>query len=78
MAYIVGTDRTQAVLFPEVIDDYISADNPVRFLDAFVAQLDVGALGFQRSVPAAGAGDASQHRADVVAARTATRLQDHR
>ncbi len=52
MAYIVGTNRTQAVLFPEVLDDYISADNPVRFLDVFVAQLDVGALGFQRSVPA--------------------------
>ncbi len=40
------------MLFPAVLDDYISAENPVRFLDAFVAQLDVGALGFQRSVPA--------------------------
>jgi transposase/macrodomain Ter protein organizer (MatP/YcbG family) len=52
MAYIIGTDRTQAVLFPEVLDDYINADNPVRFLDAFVAQLDLRALGFQRTVPA--------------------------
>jgi transposase/macrodomain Ter protein organizer (MatP/YcbG family) len=52
MAYIAGTDRSQAVLLPEVLDDYVGADNSVRFLDAFVAQLDLGALGFQRAVPA--------------------------
>src|SRR3990170_2240618 len=52
MAHIAGTDRTQAVLLPEVLDDYVRPDNPVRFLDAFVAQLDLGALGFQRAVPA--------------------------
>ena len=52
MAHIAGTDRTQAVLLPEVLDDYVTADNPVRFLDAFVAQLDLSALGFQRAVPA--------------------------
>ncbi len=52
MAYIAGPDRTQAVLLPEVLDDYVGADNPVRFLDAFVAQLDLDALGFQRAVPA--------------------------
>ena len=52
MAYIAGPDRSQAVLLPEVLDDYVGADNPVRFLDAFVAQLDLDALGFQRAVPA--------------------------
>lgn len=52
MAYIAGPDRSQAVLLPDVLDDYVRADNPVRFLDAFVAQLDLGALGFQRAVPA--------------------------
>ena len=52
MAYIAGTDRSQAVLLPEVLDDYVGAENPVRFLEAFVAQLDLGALGFQRAVPA--------------------------
>jgi transposase len=30
----------------------VGADRPVRFLDAFVAQLDLAALGFQRAVPA--------------------------
>jgi len=52
VAYIAGPDRTQAVLLPEVLDDYVGADNPVRFLDAFVAQLDLAAVGFQRAVPA--------------------------
>jgi len=52
MAHIAGTDRTQAVLLPEVLDDYVTAANPVRFLDAFVAQLDLATLGFQRAVPA--------------------------
>jgi transposase len=52
VADIAGTDRSQAVLLPEVLDDYVGAGNPVRFLDAFVAQLDLGALGFQRAVPA--------------------------
>lgn len=52
MAYIAGPDRTQAVLLPEVLDDYVGADNPVRFLDAFVGHLDLGALGFQRAEPA--------------------------
>jgi len=52
MAHLAGTDRTQAVLLPDVLDDFVTADNPVRFLDAFVAQLDLGALGFQRAVPA--------------------------
>jgi transposase/macrodomain Ter protein organizer (MatP/YcbG family) len=52
MAYIAGPDRTQAVLFPDLLDDYVAGDNPVRFLDAFVAHLDFAALGFRRAVPA--------------------------
>ena len=52
MAYIAGADRTQAVLLPDVLDDVVGADHPVRFLDAFVAQLDLAALGFRRAVPA--------------------------
>jgi hypothetical protein len=30
MAHIAGTDRTQAVLLPDVLDDYVTPDNPVR------------------------------------------------
>jgi transposase len=52
MSYIRGVDRSQQVLFPETLDEYLREDNPVRFLDAFVGQLDLGALGFARAVPA--------------------------
>jgi transposase len=45
-----GLDRHQTLLLPERLEDYIAADNPVRFLDAFVASLDVRALGFAHAV----------------------------
>lgn len=50
--YIPVADRTQAILFPESLDDYIAADNPVRVIDAFVDQLDMDRLGFARATPA--------------------------
>jgi transposase len=49
MGYIEGVDRDQQVLFPEVLDDYVGAENPVRFIDAFVTSLDLTALGVQRA-----------------------------
>jgi transposase len=55
MGYIEGVDRDQQVLFPEVLDDYVGAENPVRFIDAFVTSLDLTALGVQRATaPATG------------------------
>ncbi len=53
MRYIEGTPREQKLLFPERIDDYIEADNPVRFIDAFVDSLDLSAAGFKRTTLAA-------------------------
>jgi transposase len=53
MGHIEGASRFQQVLFPEVLDDYIVADNPVRFIDAFVDSLDLDAFGFRRTQPAA-------------------------
>src|SRR6202023_4209573 len=41
MTHISGFERSQLLLLPEVIDDYIVADNPVRFIDAFVDGLDL-------------------------------------
>jgi hypothetical protein len=35
-------------LLPEAIDDYVVADNPVRFIDAFVGGLDLAAAGIKR------------------------------
>ena len=53
MNHRAGLDRSQTLLFPERLEDYIAAENPVRFLDAFVAQLDLAALGFGRTQVAA-------------------------
>jgi len=51
--YIAGADREQGWLLPERLEDYVGADNPVRFLDAFVDSLDLAALGFQHAQPEA-------------------------
>src|SRR5262245_17035248 len=52
MGHIHGANRHEVILFPERLDDYIAEDNPVRFLDAFVDELDLAACGFRRAVPA--------------------------
>jgi Transposase and inactivated derivatives len=46
MNHVIGLAREQITLFPEAIEDYISAENPVRFLDAFVDQLDTIKMAF--------------------------------
>ena len=51
--FIEESDRTQGFLLPESIDEYVSADNPVRVIEAFVEELDLGALGFDRVQPEA-------------------------
>src|SRR5271170_4180298 len=48
MTHIQGHDRAQLLLLPEAVDDYVGADNPVRFIDAFVEGLDLQAAGFAR------------------------------
>ncbi len=53
MAYIEGHARDQALLLPASVEDYVAADNPVRFIDAFVDGLDPGGAGFLRSRPKA-------------------------
>ena len=44
--FIEGTDRSQSTLFPECLEDWIDEDNPVRVIDVFVNELDLGKLGF--------------------------------
>ena len=44
--FIKGEDRSQVTLLPECLDDYIGEDNPVRVVDAFVDELDLGERGF--------------------------------
>jgi transposase len=48
MTHISGFERSQILLLPEAVDDYVGVDNPVRFLDAFVDELDLSAAGFAR------------------------------
>lgn len=55
MAYIEGHARDQALLLPASVEDYVAADSPVRFIDAFVDDLDLGEAGFS-SVAAEGDG----------------------
>lgn len=49
MNHRTGLDRSQTLLFPERLEDYLAAENPVRFLDAFVASLELHALGFTKA-----------------------------
>jgi transposase len=44
--FVEGQDRGQSTLFPECLEDWIDADNPVRVIDAFVDRLDLADLGF--------------------------------
>ena len=51
MGHISGEDRSQLLLLPDAVDDYVGPDNPVRFIDAFVDSLDLEETGFQRVRP---------------------------
>jgi transposase len=50
--FVEGADRHQVTLLPNCLEDYVGDDNPVRVVDAFVDELDLGALGFAGIVPA--------------------------
>src|ERR1700744_3674738 len=51
MAHITGHDRSQTLLLPESLDDYVGPENPVRFIEAFVDGLDLTTAGFIRVAP---------------------------
>ncbi len=53
MSHISGISRSQLLLLPETVDDYVGPDNPVRFIEAFVDSLDLAAAGFGRTLPKA-------------------------
>lgn len=50
--FIEGQSRTQSTMFPEVLDDYIHEDNPIRDIDMFINSLELSKLGFARCQPA--------------------------
>jgi transposase len=49
--FIQGESRTQSTLLPELLDDYICEENPVRVIDVFVDSLDLTQMGF-KTMPA--------------------------
>ena len=50
--FVQGEDRRQDYLLPASLDDYVSADNPVRAVEAFIDALDLNALEFAGMTPA--------------------------
>jgi len=50
--FVEGANRNQATLLPERLEDFISEDNPVRIVDAFVDELDLASMGFEGTAPA--------------------------
>jgi transposase len=63
--FVEGVDRGQSTLFPDRLEDWIGDDNPVRVIDVFVDQLDLGGLGFDRVAPQA-TGRPSYHPSDLL------------
>ncbi len=53
MKHIQGISRSQTLLLPACVDDYVGPDNVVRFIDAFVDSLDLAVAGFGRTLPEA-------------------------
>ena len=51
--FVQSDERTQDTLLPGRLEDYVSEDNPVRVVDAFVERLDLDQLGFAGMRPAA-------------------------
>ncbi|KUO67923.1 MAG: transposase [Alphaproteobacteria bacterium BRH_c36] len=51
--FIEGGERDQLLLLPASLEDYVEQDNPVRVVDAFIDELDLGAIGFSGVTPAA-------------------------
>ena len=51
--FVEGQDRRQTTLLPDCVDDYVTGENPVRAIEAFVDALDLAALGFAGVVPEA-------------------------
>jgi transposase len=50
--FVEGEDRRQSFLLPDSLDDYVAEDNPVRVVEVFIDELDLGALGFEGVKPA--------------------------
>lgn len=64
MRYITGSVRTQAVLFPQSLDEIIEADNEIRLIDLFVESLDL--VTFQFHLKCSEEGRPAYHPKDLL------------
>ena len=48
--HVQGEDRNESVMFAECLEDYVAAENQVRFIDCFVDRLDLSSLKFEKAV----------------------------
>ena len=46
-------NRSQTTLFPEILDDFVAKENPVRVIDVFIDGLDLENIGFKGVQPKA-------------------------
>ena len=58
--FVEGEDRRQSLLLPELLDDYVSENNPVRVVEVFIDELDLVALG-SKGVQSAATGRSAYH-----------------
>ena len=64
--YLAGEERDQSILLPATLGEYITEENPVRFIDAFVDSLDLERLGFRRAKLEGGAGRPPYNPSDLL------------
>jgi len=43
--FIEGEHRMQMTQLPECLDDFVAEENPVKFIEAFVEELELGLVG---------------------------------
>jgi transposase len=65
MSFLRGPDRSETQMFPPCVEDYVAANASVRFIDAFVENLDLVELKFKRT-QAAATGRPGYHPADLL------------
>jgi len=49
--FVEGEHRRQGALLSHCLDDYVTENNPVRVIEAFIDELDLATLGFDGVVP---------------------------
>jgi transposase len=64
--YKIGHSRDQASLLPPCLEDYVSRDNPVRAIEAYVDSLDLNELGFRDLGSDGGAGQPPYDPGDLL------------